>query len=131
MLKNASSHMVKSGNFQIHCGNLKCQYFFFNFFYTRLYHPTTYFFTITKDFSRLSFFTPPQQSTCMSSRESYGKDGSTIQSVQNLRSTYLALSTVPYQHTVLQFNFLNVPVPLQKRCTVPVYHTSLQKLRSK
>ena len=33
------------------------------------------------------------------------KDGSTVRYVQNLRTTYLAPSTVPYQRTVLQFNF--------------------------
>ena len=49
--------------------------------------------------------------------------------VQNLRTTYLAPSTVPYQRTVLQFNFWSVPyqrtvpAPLQKRRTVPTYRT--------
>ena len=33
------------------------------------------------------------------------KDGSTVRYIQNLRTTYLAPSTVPYQRTVLQFNF--------------------------
>ena len=33
------------------------------------------------------------------------KDGSTVRYVRNLHTTYLAPSTVPYQRTVLQFNF--------------------------
>ena len=34
-----------------------------------------------------------------------GKEGSTVRYVQNSRTMYLAPSTVPYQRTVLQFNF--------------------------
>ena len=42
---------------------------------------------------------------CMSDSFTLSKDGSTVGYVQNLRTTFLAPSTVPYQRTVLQFNF--------------------------
>ena len=33
------------------------------------------------------------------------KDGNAVRYAQNLRTTYLSSWTVPYQRTVLQFNF--------------------------
>ena len=65
-----------------------------------------------------------------------GKDGSTVRYVQNLRTTYLAPSTVPYQRTVLQLNFWSipyqrtVPVSLQKKRAVPAYRTFQQKIEA-
>ena len=48
--------------------------------------------------------------------EAKAKDGSMVRYVQNLRTTYLAPWTVPYQRTVLHFNFWSVPY----QRTVPV-----------
>ena len=53
------------------------------------------------------------------------KDSSMVRYVQNSRttSTYLPSSTVPYQRTVLQFNFWSVPYPHHYKKGVPYpYH---------
>ena len=48
-----------------------------------------------------------------------------VQYVQNLRTTYLAPWTVPYQRTVLQFKFWSVPYPYHYKKGVPYERTVL------
>ena len=73
--------------------------------------------------------------TCRKRSQEQGWQYGTVRYVRNLRTTYLAPRTVPYQRTVLQFNFWSVPyqrtvpVPFQKRRTIPAYRTSEQKLK--
>ena len=54
------------------------------------------------------------------------KDGSTLRYVQNLRTTYLAPSAVPYQRTVLQFKFWSVPYPYHYKKGVPYFLAKIE-----
>ena len=77
---NATSQLVKSGNFQVHCGNVRRQYFSSIFFMLDYIIPLHILFIITKDFCKPFFL-----STLMAIRMETAMSSLTINEVEVIK----------------------------------------------